>query len=138
MSSSDTRGRRTAPTAPHGGAAAWTIFVCAVLLLPGDLGPPATDFPWTWPAGSDKLGHGLLFFVETRFLVRSFRHLRPGPPPVAAAVVAAAALGGLTETAQLWVPYRDGSGADFLADALGACAYAAWRRIRGAWTGTTT
>ena len=140
MTSSSTP-RGAAPRSIHAGAAAWTLLVCLLLLLPGNVRPPGGSFPWTFPEGSDKLVHGLLFFIETRFLLGSFRHLRPGPyrrSPLAAAVLASVVLGVLTEVAQLWVPYRAGSGADLLADTLGACAYAAWAGLRNRQTGNTT
>ena len=47
-------------------------------------------------------------------------------------------LGALTEAVQIWVPFREGCGADLLADVLGACAYAAWHGIRRTRTGNTT
>ncbi len=105
----------------------WTALVLCLLLLPGDgMGAVDTNFPWTLPAGTDKLVHGLLFFFETRFLFRSFNQLRPGRSSLAAAIGTAIVLGALTEIAQLWVPSRDGSGADMLADTLGALAYGVW------------
>lgn len=134
MPISGTRRKGASAWPVHRGAVFWTLLVCLALLVPGDARPLQGAFPWTLPEGSDKIGHGVLFFIETRFLLRSFRHLRPGLPPLAAAVLAAVVLGVLTETAQLWVPYRTGSGSDLLADALGACAYAAWHHARRART----
>ncbi|MEM7583800.1 MAG: VanZ family protein [Acidobacteriota bacterium] len=105
----------------------WTAFIILLLLSPGGkMNEMDSKFPWTLPAGADKLGHGLLFFFEARFLFQSFHHLRPGRTRLAAAVGAAVVLGALTEIAQLFVPMRNGDIADFLADTAGAVAGGLW------------
>lgn len=115
------------PWIAHGATLAWTALVLLCLLWPGT-GLPATDYSW-WrflPSGIDKAVHGLLFFMETFYLLRSLHHLRPGFPALPAAIASAILLGALTEIFQLWVPDREGSGTDLIADALGAFACGAW------------
>ncbi len=122
---SKTRG--VSPWLAHGAALSWTALVFLLLLIPGNgMDTMPHKFPWTLPTGTDKLVHGLLFFFETRFLFHSFNQLRPGRFSLMAAIGAAILLGALTETAQLWVPMRDGSGADLLADIAGALACGLW------------
>ena len=108
----------------HAGALICTACVCLFLLLPGDASPSPSL--WALPDGIDKLFHAVLFFIETHYLLLSFRHLRLGLPPLAAAILAAGILGALTEMAQLGIPRRSAEGADLLADVAGACAYGVW------------
>ena len=121
------RAQRDSPWWAHGAAISWTALICLSLLLPGPgAETPGGRFFSALPAGSDKLFHGFLFFFETLFLVRSLRQTRSRLPPLGTAIAAALVLAALTETAQLWVPHRDGDGADWIADALGALACGAW------------
>ena len=106
----------------HVVAGLWTAFVCVTLTLPVD---GLTDRAPPFPEGTDKLVHGLLFFFESLFLLRSFRHLRL-EYPLPAAVAAAVLLGAATESVQLFLPHRSGDGADLVADALGAGVFGVW------------
>ena len=119
----------------HGPALAWTFFLCWALLSPADDLKPIEDrFPWDLPEGFDKIFHGLLFYFETLFLVRSLRAVRLGPSttPMAStfaitwAIILAITLGALTEGAQLWIPNRHADGVDWIADTIGALAGGIW------------
>jgi len=124
---------------------AWALLWTAVVLLAcwtpgGTVRGGGLDVP-----GLDKVVHTLLFFPETFLLLRALhgvlpartlhgvlpaRTLRDGRTPGRISWVGATALAGglaiLTEIVQIWVPNRDGSVMDLLADFLGILLGAAW------------
>jgi VanZ family protein len=117
-------------------AVAWSALVWASLALPPPAGLPSlTALPeWLQPL-SDKIGHALLFGVQALLLHRSLRPPAPfgeavGPRrPLLAALVIALTYGAITEIYQLFVPGRDGSVADLVADGAGALAYGVLTRV---------
>jgi len=121
---------------PRAWAILWTVVVLVACWTPGGAvrgGGP--DIP-----GLDKGVHTLLFFLESFFLLRALhgvfpaRTLRGGRPTGRIASSSAAALAAglaiLTEIVQNWVPNRDGSLGDLLADFLGILLATAWYRQR--------
>jgi VanZ family protein len=85
---------------------AWLV-VAVLMLMP--LGVPA-------PAGSDLLGHFLVFGTMAFSAVSFSRH----PGRLAGFAIVTLALGGALEYGQGFVPYRSPAIADAVADGLGA------------------
>ena len=83
--------------------------------------PIVSAFPF-----EDKLLHGLVYALLGLFFFRALRLRRPAVLPAAwipwAAVVLAAAYGASDEFHQWFVPGRETSIGDWLADGIGACA----------------
>jgi len=117
-------------------AVLWTAVVLLACWLPGGTVEAGSlgllDVP-----GLDKVVHAVLFFLESYLLLRALpgaappaRALRDAGTPGRISCWRVTALAGglaiLTEVVQLWVPNRDGSLADFLADLLGILLGCAW------------
>ena len=97
-----------------------------MLLTPGDTMPSDDGLPWflalPWiQAWGDKLVHGFLFFVHTALLARSVRHGGLSSPRGVTLVLAMLLAAG-TELLQHFVPGRQGTWGDLLADTLGIVA----------------
>ncbi|MUM16328.1 VanZ family protein [Mycobacterium sp. CBMA271] len=94
------------------------VLACLLLFTPGSAVPSG-------PPGADKVVHVLIFAM----LAVSSRHARIGEKPTLAWVLA---FGACSEVIQaLWVPRRDGSVWDLLADAVGLLTgLLLWRRVR--------
>jgi VanZ family protein len=102
-------------------AAAWTVFILVLLMLPGNSVPSLPE--WTLEFSPDKIVHAVLFFVHavllygamvtTTVLASRASRIR------VAACVASLAFGGATELLQMLAIARSTSAADFLADGIG-------------------
>lgn len=112
-----------------GPVGAWAAVIFLLSSLPGDSLPPTPSF-WRWfPA--DKLVHAGLFAVLSLLIMHALRRGH-GWAVVAAVVVAvgsAAAYGAVDEWRQSLIPLRSPSGADWVADAVGAM-FGAWAYLR--------
>lgn len=107
-----------------------TALTCLFLLLPGDsISPLERELPWALPPHADKLVHGVLFFLETGFLYRSWRWW-PGLRPLLLAGVSALTLALSTELVQGFIPQRSTDGMDLLANGLGILAFAIVHMLR--------
>ena len=100
-----------------------TVVLALVLLTPGDTMPSDDELPWflalPWvQAWGDKVVHGLLFFVHTALLSRSVRH-GAFALPHAVTLGLAMLLATGTEFFQQFVPGRQGSLGDLVANSLG-------------------
>ena len=103
-----------------------TVVVGLFLFLPGDsIDGLDGGLPWPFPIPADKVGHGVLFWIETHFLYRALRwHAEPARAmPLAASM--ALVYAGLSEVVQLAIPLRSADGWDVLADGCGIAAYVA-------------
>jgi len=113
----------------------WTAVVLLACWIPGGAVEAGSLDLFDVP-GLDKVVHVVLFFLESFLLLRavhgvpSGRSLRDalttGRIACRRVAVPTAGLAALTEVVQLWVPHRDGSPADFLADLLGILLGCAW------------
>lgn len=93
-----------------GPAAVWAAVLFFLGSLPGGAG---ASFP-----GSDKLGHLAIYAVLGAALARGWRRA-PSSPPHLVLILLGVAYGLLDEVHQAYVPGRDPSGWDVLADTVG-------------------
>ncbi len=104
-------------------AAAWTVFILVLLMLPGNSVPSLPE--WTLEFSPDKIVHGVLFFVHAVLLYGAMVTTTVFGSRASrirvAACVASLAFGGATELLQLLAVSRSASAVDFLADGIGAC-----------------
>jgi len=96
----------------------WTGGTIALLVAPIRLGSPPVEMSLPY---LDKVVHFTLF-LGVSALWRSLLAARSVRFPALLALGLGVALGGATELAQLYVPYRDCDLYDFLADAAGSAA----------------
>jgi VanZ family protein len=100
----------------------WGIFILFLTLMPGTMIPRVSDF-WSL-FRPDKLVHLFLFGIFCWLLLIDF--IRRGGTrlkthPVIWSLLISALLGGFIEIAQyFFIPGRDGSVWDFIADMMGA------------------
>ncbi|MBA0049239.1 VanZ family protein [Mycobacteroides sp. LB1] len=93
-------------------------FACLLLFTPGGTVPSG-------PPGADKVVHFLIFGM----LAVSSRFARIGEKPTLAWVLAFAACSEVIQA--LWIPHRDGSLLDLLADAVGLLTgLLLWQKVR--------
>lgn len=79
--------------------------------------------PWLPTAGSlpvDKIAHAIVFGILGALVLRALASGRPSLRVALAAIALAAAYGGIDELHQRFVPGRQSSIADVVADAVGA------------------
>lgn len=101
-----------------------TIVVGLFLFLPGDsIKGLDGGLPWPFSIPADKVGHGILFWIETCFLHRALRWRTGAARALSLAASVALVYAGVSELAQLAIPLRSADGWDFLADACGIAVY---------------
>jgi len=95
----------------------WTALLVCAAVIPADRVP--------LPADSDLWAHGIGYGLHAFLTCLAVREGRPGIRAAVVAVGAAIALGAATEVLQGFVPGRQPSLADVLADAIGGLVGAA-------------
>ena len=110
---------RGAPSAGIARVAAfiWTALLVAAAAVPGDR--------VTLPSNSDLWAHGAGYAVHAFLTCLAVTRGRSRVRATAMAAIATIVLGAATEVLQAFVPARDPSLADWLADAVGAASGAA-------------
>ena len=108
-------------------AAAWSLLVAVLLLLPGDDVPDPGFWDWL-----DKPAHVLLFAVHFALLSKALAAWRRGGTGLAAPATISAVYALVLEVAQIRVPGRSWDPWDVVADLAGIAVVALWLRRRRA------